>query len=860
MNLPVPVIILLVLLGVVVGIVAIVYIAAPVFQGIAWVLVNGARGIAWVFRHIFSFVYGMLSDLVRAFGGLFTAIVFVPLIVLNVLIGRWSAAGHFGRAFQDEVVGVGHCLYRVVIGHPARFFLLSGLVEGIEQRIPEAMKHAPGSDKPSGRTGQFDGYKIVGSLPGGGSGGRLYVAEPDDRKRAAFARSGREIEQVVIKAFSLSDGSSLPQIIRESRALEAAKKMGLILDHELTDARFYYVMEFIPGDSLTVVTKRLHSESGPQGLGSRQLLPALSMIGDLLTELDRYHRGGLWHKDVKPDNIVINQGRAHLVDLGLVTPLRSAMTLTTHGTEYFRDPELVRMALRGAKVNEVDGVKFDLYGVGAVLYSVIENSFPAHGGMSQITRSCPEALRWVVRRAMTDLQHRYATAAEMLTDLRAIAAASDPFMMKPADLPSVSGGAVTPPPVPVDEFAGMGAAVGVAAAARSPEPKKGFVFEVTAGIGESTPPAAGSPTPPPGERRRPRISVSDWWTGRYSADESRPFVAAPAAHAARRHARGPGRTAAEQLESARERVRRAQERISGRLSPGAFATSFGRSGRFTTRPNSGVAGAFFIFLAVCVAIPMFLVVVSLKKSNEEGQRAHAAALAAARERIDIDTEFGRLTVGLGQSENDAAETFKESVRAFGEAFRETAREIKVDARTRDGNRQGDVAELNKIGQKISTFFDKLRDQKPAAPTADDPGPAPSPPTPVEVPSAPALPIGEAGTVLVLNLLPGDMTADEQPRLARLKERLNRAGFAVRGVDSTDEDTDLLAGGKRVVELAQPDDADAARRVQSWISNPETGVDAVLWIGAGRTPDAVQRRLIVRDGFSSGKVASALSAR
>jgi hypothetical protein len=36
------------------------------------------------------------------------------------------------------------------------------------------------------------------------------------------------------------------------------------------------------------------------------------------------------------------------VDFGLITPLRSAMTLTTHGTEYFRDPEMVRMALQGA--------------------------------------------------------------------------------------------------------------------------------------------------------------------------------------------------------------------------------------------------------------------------------------------------------------------------------------------------------------------------------------------------------------------------------------------------------------------------------------------------------------------------------
>jgi serine/threonine protein kinase len=83
------------------------------------------------------------------------------------------------------------------------------------------------------------------------------------------------------------------------------------------------------------------------------------------------------------------------------------MTLTTHGTEYFRDPELVRMALKGVKVHEVDGTKFDIFAAGAVLYSMIENSFPAHGVLSQITKRCPEALRWIVRRAMTDYDKRY---------------------------------------------------------------------------------------------------------------------------------------------------------------------------------------------------------------------------------------------------------------------------------------------------------------------------------------------------------------------------------------------------------------------------------------------------------------------
>ncbi|MBL8746022.1 MAG: hypothetical protein JNK58_06665 [Phycisphaerae bacterium] len=880
-----PVAMLLGLLGVIVAVIAVVYLAAPVFQGIAWLLTNSGRAVVAVFRHLFRFIFGMAGDFVRAIGGVITSIVLVPLIIVNVIIGRWSAAGHYGRAFQDEIVGIGHGLYRFFIGHPAKFFLLGGLVEGIEQRIPQAVAQSPGADRPSARTGEFEGYTIVGSLQGGGSGGRLYVAEPDERKRAAFARAGRDVKQVVIKAFSLADGSSLPQIIRESRALEAAKKMGLILDHELTDARFFYVMEYIPGDSLTIVTKRLHAEGGPQGLGTRQLFPALGMISDLLAELDRYHKGGLWHKDVKPDNIIINQGRAHLVDLGLVTPLRSAMTLTTHGTEYFRDPELVRMALRGAKVNEVDGVKFDIYGVGAVLYSVIENSFPAHGGLSQITRSCPEALRWVVRRAMADLHNRYATSLEMLADLRTITAAPDPFMLKPADLPSVSGGGYVAPAAYVDEFAGVVPAPPPVAAARSPEPKQGFVFEVNAGVGTPTP----TPTPPhaPAERRRPRISITDWWTGRYAAgDEANPGFsgfdpsrlgkdaervareAAAAAAAGMEHAarvirgnagatpvppRGPGRSAQEQLAAAHDRVRRAQQRVAGRLSRGAFATSFHRSSRFSTRPNKGVAGAFFVFLTVMVAIPMALVVVTLNKQNNPASNGAQTVDFDPARAIQISTNTGQVTIPIN---SDGALAIGELSAASHGTHSSTVTEKRGGARI-----STDISELNKVGERVSDFFDRLRDRSAAtSATATEPTPAPAPQPPADPVTTPAAPPGSAGSILILNLLPADVRAQEDPRVAAIVERLTRRGFAVRGAMPTDDDTELLASGKRVVELAQPDDADAASRVRAWLNNPATGVDAVLWIGVGKEPGAVMRRLVVRDSYDEQAVAAALAGR
>ena len=75
-------------------------------------------------------------------------------------------------------------------------------------------------------------------------------------------------------------------------------------------------------------------------------------MSELLRTLDGYHRQGVIHKDVKPDNLIVTDQGVRLVDLGLLTPLASALTLTTHGTEYFRDPEMVKLAVQGKRVRD----------------------------------------------------------------------------------------------------------------------------------------------------------------------------------------------------------------------------------------------------------------------------------------------------------------------------------------------------------------------------------------------------------------------------------------------------------------------------------------------------------------------------
>jgi serine/threonine protein kinase len=403
--------------------------------GLLWLLWKALKGLFRLLGHVLGFVRREVVDSIQTAGALVTAGCTIPLSIVNLLILRLGAAKHYARAFGDELKGVGGGLWRVALGNPLRLVGLGAIVERVEQRLPEVMERAPRGRR--ARRAAFDGYEVIGTLPSGGSGAQLFVARPKGTTQRRFLAAGRALpSEVVIKSFALESGSTLPQIVRESRALEAASRLGLVCEHQLTKDHFYYVMPFVKGDDLERVTRALHARATPEGLADAELRLVLGYAIDLLDELARFHAASLWHKDVKPSNVIVARGRAHLVDFGLVTPLASALTLTTHGTEYYRDPEMVRLAMQGVKVHEVDGVRFDLYSAGAVLYAMLENCFPAHGSLSRLSKRAPEALRWIVQRAMAELSSRYPSAAEMRADLAALAAAADPFGVRPADLPS----------------------------------------------------------------------------------------------------------------------------------------------------------------------------------------------------------------------------------------------------------------------------------------------------------------------------------------------------------------------------------------------------------------------------------------
>jgi serine/threonine protein kinase len=356
------------------------------------------------------------------------------------------------REAQREVQGAGSAFYSFT-GRFLRWLGFGGLLERVERGLVASTRPTMPMETQTAEAVKHykfqENYRVLGSLPGGGSTAKLFIVEPTE------PRPDWPGKRFVLKYFDLRSGSRLDETMRESRSLQSARRIGAVLDYHFDEQAFYYVMPFYEGPTLAASVQARFADLEPdQWLAEPDARRLLGWFRSLLRQLADFHRAGVVHKDVKPDNVIVVGDDVRLIDVGLLTEITSTFTLTTHGTEYYRDPEMVRLALSGAKVYEVDARRFDIYSAGALLYHMLEGSFPACGPLSQFTRPVPFALQWMSAQAMADASKRYSSIDQLLDDLEAFLRRSKRGRMdevKPADLPSFDGQAQAeayPPPPP----------------------------------------------------------------------------------------------------------------------------------------------------------------------------------------------------------------------------------------------------------------------------------------------------------------------------------------------------------------------------------------------------------------------------
>ncbi|MGB3673137.1 MAG: protein kinase [Candidatus Nanopelagicales bacterium] len=259
----------------------------------------------------------------------------------------------------------------------------------------------------------FEDYEQEEFLGSGGFG---------DVYRAQDARHDRTVALKVYRFFlSPAAETEFNRECRASGRVSRHASIVTILDSGITkDNRGYLVFEYIDGGNLTDYI----AAHGP-------LEPALALEWaiQLADALAFAHKHNIWHRDIKPDNVLLDNDRALLADFGIAKLIDGTATSTGGGyTPVFAAPERV--------IDEQQGPQCDLYSFGVTLWHMCSGELPH--GLNTTTPAVKAALRarelpaptlddpslpQPLRQLITDLlqpdpTNRITTAAELLTRLR----------------------------------------------------------------------------------------------------------------------------------------------------------------------------------------------------------------------------------------------------------------------------------------------------------------------------------------------------------------------------------------------------------------------------------------------------------
>ncbi len=205
----------------------------------------------------------------------------------------------------------------------------------------------------------FDGrYEIKGVL---GVGGMGVVYRAWDKQLA---------EQVAIKTLRMDFASAEPAALaRFKQEIRLARKIthrNVVRTHDIgeVDGLYYITMEYVEGQSLKHLI---------QARGSLPVNVALTVGKQLCRALEVAHEQGVIHRDIKPQNLIVEpSGTLKVMDFGIARLAKRSEGMTQAGMAVGTPEYMAPEQLLGGDVD----FRADLYAVGAVLFESVTGRPP----------------------------------------------------------------------------------------------------------------------------------------------------------------------------------------------------------------------------------------------------------------------------------------------------------------------------------------------------------------------------------------------------------------------------------------------------------------------------------------------------